>query len=158
VVDVIRLVILMLDGRRYGLRLSAVERVIPAIEIVPLPQAPEIVLGVINVQGQIIPVMDIRRRFRLPPRAMAPSDHLIIARTARRTVALLADRVVGPRAEADLPFVAAAEILPDMAYVEGVLALDDGVVFVHDLDAFLSLEEEGHLAAAMAANRAEAVT
>ncbi len=59
-------IVFTLDEQRYALHLSAVERVICVVEITPLPKAPEIVLGIINVGGQIIPVIDMRKRFRLP--------------------------------------------------------------------------------------------
>jgi len=53
---------------------SAVEKVVRAVEITPLPKAPEIVVGVINAQGRILPVLDIRKRFRLPAREMKPDE------------------------------------------------------------------------------------
>src|SRR5258708_3491813 len=90
-----KMVVFMLEDLRYALRLAAVERVIRIMEVVALPKAPEIVLGVVNVQGEIIPVMNVRKRFRLPERELDLSDHLIIARTARRKVALAVDAVTG---------------------------------------------------------------
>lgn len=149
-VDLRHVVVFALDRQRYGLPLSAVERVIPAVAIAPLPRAPAIVLGVINLAGRIIPVVDIRARFGLPAREIAPSDLLIVANTARRTVALVAERVEGPAAYAAEETVAASAILPRTPYLEGVVALGDGMVLIHDLDAFLSLEEERDLAAALA--------
>ena len=59
-----QIVVFALDEPRYALPLSAVERVVRAVEITPLPKAPEIVLGVINMQGQVVPAVDIRKRFR----------------------------------------------------------------------------------------------
>lgn len=64
-------VVLMLDDIRYAVALTSVERVVRAVEITPLPNAPDIVLGVINVQGRVVPVVDIRKRFRLPARAIS---------------------------------------------------------------------------------------
>ena len=61
----VQLVAFMLDGQRYGLRLSVVERVVRAVEVTSLPSAPDIVMGVINLAGQIVPVVNIQRRFRL---------------------------------------------------------------------------------------------
>ncbi len=87
----LRLVPFLLDDQRYALHLDVVERVIPAVEITPLPKAPEIVLGLINIRGKIIPVLNIRRRFRLPDRETELTDHFIIANTSKRTVALPAD-------------------------------------------------------------------
>ena len=74
-----QLVVFTMDEQRYALQLAAVERVVRMVEVTPLPQAPQIVLGVINAQGRIIPVVDIRRRFRLPARDIRLSDHLLIA-------------------------------------------------------------------------------
>jgi purine-binding chemotaxis protein CheW len=144
-----QLVVFTMDEQRYALQLVAVERVVRMVEVTPLPQAPQIVLGVINAQGRIIPVVDIRRRFRLPERDIRLSDHLLIARTARRTVALALDAVTGivePSAQA---VITAEEILPGLEYVEGVMKLGDGLILIHDLDMLLSLEEEQTLAAAL---------
>ena len=77
-----RLVVFTLDDQRYGLPLSAVERVVPMVDITPLPKAPDIVLGVVDVQGRVIPVVNLRRRLRLPERDIALTDQLVIARTA----------------------------------------------------------------------------
>jgi purine-binding chemotaxis protein CheW len=144
------LVVFGLDEQRYALHLAAVERVVLVAETTPLPGAPEIVLGVINVQGRIIPVVDIRRRFRLPEREIRLSDHLIIASTSWRAVALVVDAVAGviERPAGDL--IAADRILPNLDYLKGVAKLDDGLILIHDLDAFLSPVEERKLEQALA--------
>jgi purine-binding chemotaxis protein CheW len=100
-----------LDEPRYALYLSAVERVVRAVEITLLPKAPDIVLGVINWQGKIIPVIDVRKRFRLPEREMDPDDRFIIARAAQRQVALAADSVVGIRELTDQEMVSAKQAI-----------------------------------------------
>lgn len=143
------LVVFTLDEQRYALRLAAVERVVRAVEVTRLPKAPEIVLGMINVQGRIIPVINVRKRFHLPERGIELSDQFIIARISRRTVALVVDAVndVVPCPEAQV--VAAEKILPGLEHVEGVLKIPDGMIFVHDLDRFLSLDEAQALAEAL---------
>jgi purine-binding chemotaxis protein CheW len=144
-----QLVVFTMDEQRYALQLAAVERVVRMVEVTPLPKAPQIVLGVINAQGRIIPVVDIRRRFRLPERDIRLSDHLLIARTARRTVALALDAVTGIVERSAQAVMTAEEILPGLEYVEGVMKLGDGLILIHDLDTLLSLEEEQTLAAAL---------
>jgi purine-binding chemotaxis protein CheW len=144
-----QLVVFTMDEQRYALQLAAVERVVRMVEVTLLPQAPQIVLGVINAQGRIIPVVDIRRRFRLPARDIRLSDHLLIARTARRTVALALDAVTGIVEGSAQAVITAEEILPGLEYVEGVIKLEDGLILIHDLDTLLSLEEEQTLAAAL---------
>ncbi|MDP2240847.1 MAG: chemotaxis protein CheW [Burkholderiales bacterium] len=140
-----RLVVFSLDGQRYALALAAVERVVRAIEITPLPKAPDIVLGIVNVQGRVIPLINVRRRFRLPEREMALTDQIVIAHTARRPVALVVDAVAGVLEYPEREAVAAQDILPGAGYVEGVVKLKDGLILIHDLDRFLSLDEEASL-------------
>src|SRR5687767_11060685 len=89
------LVVFVLDDQRYAVHLSAVYRVIAMVRITPLPQAPAIVLGAINIQGAIVPVINLRRRFGLPEREPRLTDRLLIARAGPRRVALVADAVPG---------------------------------------------------------------
>jgi purine-binding chemotaxis protein CheW len=55
-------------GRRYGLPADDVQELLRAVSIVPLPRAPAVVEGVINLRGKVVPVLDVRGRFRLPAR------------------------------------------------------------------------------------------
>ena len=146
-------VVFTLDEQRYALHLHAVTRVVRTVEITPLPKAPEIVRGVVNVQGQVIPVVDIRKRFRLPERETELSDQLIIASTARRSVALVVDAVAGVIEHSSQEMIPPEKILPGTEYIEGVIRLEDGLVLIHDLDKFLSLEEDQELDAALKKKR-----
>ncbi len=140
-----QLLVFNIEGRRYAIHVSIVERVVPAVEVVPLPSAPEIVLGVIDVHGRVIPVIDVRKRFRLPEHEVNPSDQMIIANTPRRAVVLTVDRTEGVVELENEAITPARNILPDMKYIEGVIRLEDGLILIHDLDAFLSLDEEAAL-------------
>ena len=145
----IQFVIFSLDEQRYALPLAAVERVVRAVEITPLPSGPEIVLGLINVQGRLMPVVNIRRRFGLPERGLSLSDQLIIAHTSWRPVALVVDSVTSLTSVSTSEMIAAEKILRHTKYIEGALKLEGGLIFIHDLDTFLSLEEAQALAEAM---------
>jgi len=143
------IVIFSLDEPRYALPLSSVERVVRIVEITPLPKAPDIVIGVINMQGQVIPVINVRRRFHLPEREIRLEDQLIIARTAKRLVALVADSVSGVHKLEERELVIAKQDLPYAGYIEGVVKLEQGLFLICDLDQFLSLEEEKSLETAL---------
>jgi purine-binding chemotaxis protein CheW len=152
----IRLVNFNLDDQKYALFLSAVMRIIRVVEITSLPKAPEIVVGIINLQGTFVPVFDIRRRFRLPPREVRLADQMIIATTAKRTVALMVDSVDDVIEIPGERIIAAEQILPELEYVEGVIKTEEGMVLIHDLEKFLSLHEEKALDEALEAlNRDE---
>jgi purine-binding chemotaxis protein CheW len=139
-----------LDDQRFALPLPAVDRVVRAVEITPLPQAPPAVRGVINLQGRIVPVFDPRRRFGRPDKELALTDHLIVARTASRTVALLVDAAHGILEYMAAEAVPADAIVPGLAYVAGVVRRADGIVLIHDLDRFLALDEAQQLEGALA--------
>lgn len=140
-----------IEGRRYALSLASVDRVVRVVEITPLPKAPAIILGIINWRGRVIPAVDLRRRFGLAEREPELSDQLIIARTTHRSVALLADRVDGVIEIDPDEIIAAAEIVPRTQYVEGVVKIGGGLLLIHDLDKFLSLDEEAALDEALQA-------
>ena len=139
------LVVFTLDHQRYALPLHAAQRVVRMVAITPLPDAPDIILGVVDFHGQVIPVINVRWRFGLPERAIALTDQLVVAHTARRPVALVVDTVLDVIENAEQKLIATETILPKIAYVEGVVKLPDGLILIHDLDTFLSLEEESAL-------------
>lgn len=141
----LELVVFFMDEQKYALRLAVVERVVRIVEIVRLPKAPKIILGVINIQGRIIPVVNIRQRFDLPERDIALNDQLIIANTEKRTVALIVDAVDGVMEFPDLKVTSPDQILPSMEYIAGVIKMENGLILVHDINRFLSLEEEQRL-------------
>jgi purine-binding chemotaxis protein CheW len=145
-----QLVVFHLDEWRYALHLADVRRIVMVTEITPLPKAPAIVAGVVNYQGRIIPVIDIRKRFNLPARETRLSDHLVLAATSRRSVALVADAVSGVVERPESEITAPDKIVPGLEYVEGVLKLDDGLILIHNLEKFLSIEEGETLEQAMA--------
>ena len=113
--------------------------------VTPLPGAPAKVMGIVNVHGVVHPVINLRQCFQLPPRALSPADHLIIGHTSRRNVALVVDSIAGVIECARQEIATADTILPGMEYVSGIVRLKDGMILIHDLDSFLSLEEENVL-------------
>ena len=140
--DTRQIVVFQLHDQRYALDLEVVERLVRIVEITSLPKAPDIVLGMIDVAGRVIAVVDVRRRFGLPARGTTLSDQIIIARTSKRSVGLVVESTLGIREVSAFNLIGAEEILPKIEYIKGVVRLSDGVVLIHDLESFLSLEEE----------------
>jgi purine-binding chemotaxis protein CheW len=140
-----QIVVFSLDEPRYALDLSAVVRIVRAVEITPLPKAPEIVLGVINMQGQVVSVVDIRKRFQLPERGVEICDRFIIAQTSKRLVALVVDEVSGVQILENRQVVSAELALPFAEHIKGVAKIENDLVLIYDLDRFLSFDEERKL-------------
>ncbi|WP_332674049.1 chemotaxis protein CheW [Aromatoleum sp.] len=137
--------------RRFGLPPGSVERVLRAVAVTPLPNAPGVVRGVIDLHGEIVPVVDLRLRYGLPTRDIALDDRLLVARTPTRTVAILVEEVAGVVELDRSDVVEVGAIVPGTAHLRAVARLPDGIVLIQDLDAFLSFDEERLLDDALAA-------
>jgi purine-binding chemotaxis protein CheW len=136
-----RYIVFTLDEARYGLPLFAVQRVIPAVEITPLPEAHNFVLGLINLQGRIIPTLNLRKKFQMPEREIEPASHFIIASISDWTVALPVDTVLGLFEPTIKEVIPSKNILPDLKNVESVLRVDDNIILIHSPEKYLSLDE-----------------
>ena len=137
-------------GSRMALIAGLVSEVLRAVEITPLPQAPAVVSGVINVRGSLTPVIDLRTRLGLAAKALSPDDHFIVADCGSRRVALHVDRALDLLPIQDL---ALDPLAPEARspYVAGALAREDGVLLIYDLATFLSAADAAALALAMRA-------
>lgn len=145
-----RLLLFTIDDRRFGIGAANVSEIVRAVAITPLPGAPTVIEGVIDVRGEIVPVFDLRRRFGLPARDIATTDQFVLTRSGRRTAALHVDRA------SDLVDVDAGRITPTAVAttahpaIAGVATLPDGLALISDVDAFLSQAEAETLDAALA--------
>lgn len=145
----LRVLVFTLSGQRYGVDLAATVRVLPMAAFSRLPGAPPVVLGALNLHGELTPVLDLRRRVGLGAVHHDPDDRLVVALAGGRTVALPVDEVVGVAEIRRDTVVAPRAIGADGAHVGGVALLEDGLLLIEDLDAFLSDTEEQGLAASL---------
>lgn len=136
-----QILVYFLDGCRYGLPLSAVEIITPAVEITPVPDAPEYFLGVVNVHGDLIPVVSLRSIFRLAPREASLSDRFIIAHSGSQRLALLVDAVSDVCEIPEDDMLNSQSVLPSGSPLSGVSRHADGLILIHALDLFLESEQ-----------------
>jgi purine-binding chemotaxis protein CheW len=146
----IELLIFEVGGQRFGLPVADVREIVRAVPPIPLAGAPAGIEGVVNVRGNVVPILDIRQRFRLPARPIEYTDHLVIAFTAGRLVALRVDRALdlvrlGASDLEDLPGVSGGESLTRIA------KLPEDLVLIQDLRALLSQADTAALQAALPA-------
>jgi chemotaxis signal transduction protein len=123
--------------QRFGVPLSCVRRALPSALPVPLPGAPAIVSGALNVAGELVIVLDFSVRIGLPPRPLALHQHLLLVALRGMLVAFIVDEVLGiyERAADDsqdlpTPFAGAA-------YIDGVVRDEDGLCLIVEPDRFL---------------------
>ncbi len=145
----IRWVLMAVDGQTYALPLTAVDRVLRMVEVTLLPGAPDVVEGVIDIQGEVVPVVSIRRRLGLTHRRVEISDSLVVAHARNRRLAVIAESVLGVVERSGDDVVSTSDITRSTPYIEGLLKTGDGLVLIQDLDKFFSFEEESSLEQAM---------
>jgi purine-binding chemotaxis protein CheW len=88
-----RLVTFQSDSRAFGIDVSAVREIRGWQQTTPLPNSAEHVLGVINLRGSIVPVVDLRRRLGLGPTELSRSSVVIVTDIGDRLIGVLADAV-----------------------------------------------------------------
>ncbi len=147
--DIDQIVVFTLDNLLYALPLDTVIRVIHIVEIRLLPKAPEIICGIINVAGEIIPVINTRKRFGLASREIELNDQLIIADTRKRKIALWVDTVTGIQNIRFDQQINNQASLPFAKYIKGVAKMEGELILIYDLELFLNLEEEEELELAL---------
>jgi len=146
------LFVFRLGQKRLALPLERVEAAARAAHAEEIFGAPALVLGALNVRGEVMPVIDLGLRFGLPARPVAPEDVFLIARSARRTLVLRVDAVDGLARAGGDPRNQGPDApgnLPDVDGILGVAVLEDGLTVIFDLDACLSLDDEQRLDAAL---------
>jgi purine-binding chemotaxis protein CheW len=137
------------SGGRFAIPMCDVIEVVRAVAIRTLPVGPAIMLGIIDVRGEIVPVLDVRVRFGSPTKPLELSDQFIIAQAGPRRVALHVDVALGLEALTVLAVEDATNLPAVLQHVSGVAATAEGLVLIHDLRAFLTQAEARALDAAV---------
>lgn len=145
----VSLLVFQLAPLRIALPLEAVQRVVRAAQLVPLPGAPAIVAGAFNLGGEVVPVLDLRSRFGLVPRALRADDHFVVVHGVQRTLALVVDDACEVAEHAAAAVEPSATIAPGLEHIRGVVRVDDGLLLIQDPARFLSLDEERRLQGAL---------
>ncbi len=140
-----QLVVFTLDDQQFSLKLSSVQRIVRAVEVTHVPEAPDYVLGVINVEGKIIPVVNSRRRLGLPEREIELNDLFIIVQEGGMGLALVADEVKPVMELPETEFVTSSEVLPGSGFVQGVAKVDNGMILSLQIDKALSAEDRSRV-------------
>lgn len=141
-----------LGGATIGLPAAAIREIVRAVAITPLPGAPEVIEGAVNIRGQLVPVIDVRRRFGFPARPLQDDEFLVLLHAGEQIRAIRVDDVddfVDADAEDVAPSGTLSPALQDLA---GVAARVDGVLVIYDPTAFLSQAELDTLDRSLAAS------
>lgn len=134
------MVVVRLADRVYAFPIHTVVEVVRMVAITPLPEAPAVMDGVINLRGRTVPVVSLSRRLGLPPPPYDPESYLLVVGNGRQMLAIPVDEVLDvrpvPEVSLVIPQVAGAE--PEL--LAGVAELGEDQLLVLDPDALFTLE------------------
>jgi len=143
-----QIVVFELGSEQFGIRIAAVESIIKMQPITVIPHAPEFIKGVTNLRGKVLPVIDLRQRFGLPPKVEDKRNRIIVVSINQTEVGMIVDgvdEVLTVPAQAIEPAPAIATTV-DSAFITGIARLEKGLVILLDLDKVLSEGEQEKLA------------
>jgi purine-binding chemotaxis protein CheW len=145
VADVQQYCTFYVDGHYFGLDVRKVQEVIRYQEMTRVPLAPPVVRGLINLRGQIVTAIDLRRRLGLADR---PADHLpvnVVVQTDDGAVSLLVDEIGDVLAVPEKLFERPPETLKGNAreLIRGAYKLEDRLLLVLDTERTVNLDDPG---------------
>ncbi|HHJ16468.1 MAG TPA: chemotaxis protein CheW [Gammaproteobacteria bacterium] len=146
--SVVQWVTFRLADETYGINVMQVQEVLRVSEIAPVPGAPHYVLGIINLRGNVVTVVDTRIRLGLRTSEVTDSTRIVIIEGAKHVVGILVDCV------AEVVDLAASEMetAPNVGnddsakYIQGVASRDGELLILVDLNKLLTDEEWDELA------------
>tara|TARA_R100001129_G_scaffold175825_1_gene149187 strand:- start:106 stop:609 length:504 start_codon:yes stop_codon:yes gene_type:complete len=141
--EVLQWVTFQLDDETYGINVMQVQEVLRYSEIAPVPGAPNYVLGIINLRGNVVTVIDTRLRFGLQPTEVTDNTRIVIIESEKQVIGILVDSV------AEVVYLKTSEIdsAPNVGtdesarFIQGVSNRDDELLILVDLDKMLTDDE-----------------
>lgn len=140
---VLQWVTFQLGSETYGINVLQVREVLRVTDITPVPGSPEYVLGIINLRGNVVTVIDCRRCFNLPDKEHDDLSRIVIVEASDQIVGVLVDSV------AEVVYLRSSQIdhaptvgADDSAkYIQGVYSRDDELLILVDLNKLIAVEE-----------------
>ena len=136
-----------LEDETYGINVMQVQEVLREVEVAPVPGAPDYVLGIINLRGNVVSVIDARTRFGLTTKESDDLSRIIVIEAQKQILGILVDSVAEvvdiQRDEIEIaPNVGNAETAK---YIDGVVSRGDKLLILVDLNKLLSESEVGEI-------------
>ncbi|PPC78389.1 chemotaxis protein CheW [Pokkaliibacter plantistimulans] len=140
---VLQWVTFRLDKEVYGVNVMQVQEVLRYTDIAPVPGAPAYVLGIINLRGNVVTVIDTRQRFGLVPAEITDNSRIIIIEVNHQVVGILVDAV------AEVVYLSQSEIEspPNLGneesakFIHGVCHKNDRLLILVELDKLMTEDE-----------------
>lgn len=148
--DSLQVVSFRLNREEYAIEITKVKEIILLAGVTRIPQVPEFIEGIINLRGNVIPVIDLRKRFGLPEAKKDEHTRIVVSRLEGRIIGLIVDSVSQvmkiPRVNIQPPPQTVATVAGE--YLTGIAKLEDRMIILLDIEKILQMSEKEQLAAA----------
>jgi purine-binding chemotaxis protein CheW len=138
-----QLVIFELAGEHFGIEIATVEGIVKLQEITKVPQMPDYMEGVTNLRGAVLPVIDLRKRFSLPPQERTSETRIVIVFLKDLKVGMIVDAVSEVLTIEDSLIEPAPALVTTVnsRFITGIARIDNRLVILLDLNLILTQEE-----------------
>ena len=139
-------IIFDLDDQCYALSVKSVKNIIRSVALTYLTEAPDLLLGLLNIGGAFIPVINIRKQFELPQKPIQVSDRIIIAEVSKYTIAFIADSVEDVVELEQEPLDQSVDIFPGMEkFLAGISRHNGRTVLIYDINTLFPEQTIKHI-------------
>ncbi|MEN6348694.1 MAG: chemotaxis protein CheW, partial [Syntrophomonas sp.] len=139
-----QLVIFKLAGEQYGIDIAQVQEITKIAQITAVPRSPKFVQGVVNLRGDVIPVIDMRKRFELESNEYTDRTRIIVSELNNKKIGLIVDEVMEVLRVSARKFEEVPAIVNDeqgQAYMDGIVNIENRMIMALDLDNVLGNKE-----------------
>ena len=132
-----------LGDEKYGINVAMVREVLKNTDIAPVPGAPYYVLGIINLRGNVVTVIDTRTRFALPPHEADDNTRIVIIEREGSVVGMVVDSVseVATLRASEIEFAPNVGNDESAKYIQGVSNQEDELLILIDLEKLFTIED-----------------
>ena len=137
-------VIYQLAGELFGVEIASVESIIKMQTIAVIPKAPDFVEGVTNLRGEVLPVIDLRKRFDIPVSENKNDTRIIVIEIEGQHIGMIVDAVteVLTLEDSDIESPSTLVIGNNVNFITGIAKVDDRLITIIDLKTVLHSKEQ----------------
>ncbi|MCI0654871.1 MAG: chemotaxis protein CheW [Methylococcaceae bacterium] len=140
---VVQWVTFCLGDETYGIMVMQVQEVLRIPDIAPVPGSADHVVGIINLRGNVVTVVDSRHRFGLPPKELDDASRIVVTEVDNQIIGILVDSVAEVVELKSSDIEAAPNVGNDESakYIQGVSSQNGKLLILVDLIKFLDIDE-----------------
>lgn len=145
----LQFVVFRLGNEEYGVNIMQVKEIVPYKEPVKVPNAPNFIEGIINLRGQIIPIVNLKKRFNIPGESVCEETRIIVMNIDSKQVGFIVDDASEVRTISEEDIENAPDIIAgiERKYITGIGKIGERILILLDLDKLFDDKEKESLEA-----------